>query len=209
MKKKLYILIPALGSLAAILPVSGCGETEAQRRMTGGAAIGALAGAAVGGRGGMATGAVVGGGLGYISGNEKDKKMAREQAAREREALEKSRVTDNPATTYRPENKNQLVGSTWRMISLVSDEPTPEFSSMVVTFQTNSKLTTLTVMSNGDVESYVENYRVVDNVLIISGTDPKTEESYVINSTYSIENQQMVVIAPEFRAVLEEIEHRQ
>jgi hypothetical protein len=43
-------------------------------------------------------------------------------------------------------------------------------------------------------------------VLIISGKDPKTGKPYVINATYNIDNQQMVVIAPELRAVLEEIE---
>ncbi|MHC4322680.1 MAG: hypothetical protein ACYSUX_00240 [Planctomycetota bacterium] len=43
-------------------------------------------------------------------------------------------------------------------------------------------------------------------MLIISGKDPKTGKPYVINATYNIDNQQMVVIAPELRAVLEEIE---
>lgn len=192
--------------LASLVMAPGCGETQAQRSMTGGAAIGALAGGLLGGSRGMATGALLGGGLGYVAGNEQDKQLAQAEAARERQALQQARVTGHPTTAYRPPNANPLVGSTWRIISLVTDEPTPEFSSMVITFQTNSKLTTLAVAPDGSVDSYVENYRVVNDVLIISGKDPESGKSYAINAKYSVGDGQMVVVAPDLRAVLEEID---
>jgi len=45
-------------------------------------------------------------------------------------------------------------------------------------------------------------YRVVDDVLVISGKD------YVVNGKYSIEGKQMIFVAPEIRTVLEEIEEQ-
>ena len=58
---------------------SGC-ETDAQTGSLIGLGIGALAGQAIGGdTGGTLIGAAAGGGLGYIFGNESDKKKARNQ----------------------------------------------------------------------------------------------------------------------------------
>ena len=178
----------------------GCGSTSAQKGATGGAAAGAAAGGLIGGWRGAAIGAAVGTGVGYIAGNEADKKAAKEEADRERAAMEKSRVTEDPKTAYRPENKNPLVGSTWRVISRVGDDDFPEYSSMVVTFQTNSKLTSLLAFKDGSTQTIVENYRVVEDVLVITGKD------YVINGKFSIEGKQMIFVAPEVRTVLEEIE---
>ncbi len=184
------------------LVLAGCGSTKAQKGATGGGTAGAVAGGLLGGWRGAAIGAAVGTGVGYIAGNEADKKAAKEEAARERAALEKSRITEDPKTTYRPPNNNALAGSTWRVISRVSDEPFPEYSSMVVTFQTNSKMTTLLALKDGSTETIVESYRVLDDVLVISGKD------YVINGKYSIEGKQMIFVAPEIRTVLEEIEEQ-
>jgi uncharacterized protein YcfJ len=182
--------------------MAGCGSTKAQKGATGGAAVGAVAGGLLGGWRGAAVGAAVGTGVGYIAGNEKDKKIATEQAERERAELAKSKVTSDPKTVSRPPNQNPLVGSTWRVISLVSKDPYPEYSSMVVTFQTNSKMTTLIALKDGSTTTVVETYRVVDDVLVITGKD------YVINGKYSIENKQMVFVAPEIRSVLEEVEEQ-
>ena len=73
---------------------------------------------------------------------------------------------------------------------------------MVVTFQTNSKMTTLMALKDGSTDTIVESYRVLDDVLVISGKD------YVINGKYSIEGKQMIFVAPEIRTVLEEIEEQ-
>jgi uncharacterized protein YcfJ len=182
--------------------IAGCGSTKATKGATGGAAAGAVAGGLLGGWRGAAVGAAVGTGVGYIAGNEADKKQAREETARERAALAQSQVTSDPKTAYRPPNKNPLVGSTWRVISVVSDEPYPEYSSMVVTFQTNSKMTTLVALKDGSTTTIVETYRVVDDVLVITGKD------YVVNGKFSIDGQQMIFVAPEIRTVLEEIEEQ-
>ncbi|MGI9344592.1 MAG: hypothetical protein ACR2QV_17320 [Gammaproteobacteria bacterium] len=185
-------------SIALILPLatmmlSACGTTATSK----GASLGAVVGGLTGGLGDAATGALVGGGVGYLVDRADDKQKAREQTERELRALEASRVTENPETVYRPEPANDLVGKTWRVISLVTDEPYPDYQSIVVTFQTNSKATTMTVWKSNEIETFIDNYRVVDNVLILSGED------YLVNAKYSIQDDQMVLVAEDFRAVLE------
>jgi len=59
-----------------------------------------------GGLPGGRRGAAVGTGVGYISGNEADKKQAKEEAVREKAELSKYKVTGGPKTAYRPPNKN-------------------------------------------------------------------------------------------------------
>ena len=54
--------------------------------------------------------------------------------------------------------------------------------------------------ADGRTETYSENYSVIDDVLILSG------DGYVTNTKYSINNNQMVIVAPNMRVVLEEIE---
>jgi hypothetical protein len=72
----------------------------------------------------------------------------------------------------------------------VSDDQMPDYHSMVVTFQTNTKVLILTVLGNSKTEISVESYRVADDVLMITGKD------YVINAKYSIEGKRMIVVAP-------------
>ena len=62
--------------------------------------------------GSMVTGALVGGGLGYIVGNENDKADAEATAAAERRAREHSRITADRSTAHTPANKNPFVGNT-------------------------------------------------------------------------------------------------
>ena len=202
MKAKHRHILYVISIIGLSIVVAGCGSTHATKGATGGAATGALAGGLIGGWRGAAVGAAVGTGVGYIAGNEADKKQAREEAARERAALAQSKVSSDPKTAYRPSNQNPLVGSTWRVLSVVSEESYPEYSSMVVTFQSNSKMTTLMVLKDGSTSTIVETYRVVDDVLVISGKD------YVVNGKFSIEGKQMIFVAPEIRTVLEEIEEQ-
>jgi len=156
-----------------------------------------------GGGSGAAISAAAGGGLGYVVGNEEDKEDAKEQAAQERAALQKAHITKDPQTAYRPPNENPLAGSTWRVIiSLVSGDQIPDYHSMVVTFQSNTKLTTLTVLGNNKTEISIESYRVVNDVLVITG------KGYVINAKYSVEGKRMIVVAPQLKVVLEEVEEK-
>jgi hypothetical protein len=204
MKSFKYCVVTLIIGLCIVL--AGCGTTNAQRKTTGGVALGALAGGLLGGSKGAVVGSAIGGVSGYAIGTEQDRHKEKMELERERIALEKSKVTSDPKTAYRPPNKNPLVGSTWRVISIVSKEPYPEYHSMVVTFQTNNKLTTLAVLKDGSTPTYVESYRVVDDALVISGKEDGKD--YVVNGKYSIEGKQMIYVAPEYRIVLEEIEEK-
>jgi hypothetical protein len=182
-------------TVALTVGLQGCGSTGTSQ----GASTGAIVGGLVDGWGGAAAGAIIGGGIGYAVDSSEDKKKQQEFKAREVAALEKASITSDSKTAYRPTNNNPLTGSTWRVISLVDDEnKTAEFKSMVITFQTNSKATTLILWADGRAETYGENYTVVDDVLVLSGA------GYVTNTKYSIANKQMVLVAPTMRVVLEE-----
>ncbi len=189
-------------AVLAIVGLAGCGSTQAAKGGTGGAAIGAVASGVLGGN--MVTGALVGGGLGYIMGNEADKRAAQQQAEAERARAAASRVTADQSTAYQPEKMNPLVGSSWQLIAYETDGETPEWSGAVLTFATNSKATTLIVFPDGETESFVESYRVVDDVLILSGTE--NGQDYAVPMTMSIADGQMVLVASDFRAVLKELE---
>ena len=177
--------------------VAGCGTTNTSK----GASTGAIVGGLVDGWGGAAAGALIGGGIGYAVDHSEDKKKTQELKEREVSALESSSISSDPKTAYRPANSNPLTGSTWRVISLVdSEKKTPEFKSMVITFQTNTKATTLILWADGRTETYGESYTVVDDALVFTGKD------YVTNAKYSINGKQMVLVTPKMRVVLEEVE---
>ena len=177
--------------------LTACGSTATSKGATSGALVGGL----VDGWGGAAIGALVGTGVGYAVDTAEEKKQLAAIKERETAALERAAITSNPQTAYRPPNDNPLVGSTWRVISLVSEkEKVAEFKSMVLTFQTNTKATTLILWADGRAESYVETYDVVGDVLVFTGKD------YVTNARYSVRNKQMVIVSPEMRVVLEELE---
>lgn len=177
--------------------LTACGTTATSQ----GASSGAIVGGLVGGWRGAALGAMVGTGVGYAVDSADEKKQMAAIKERETAALERAAITSNPQTAYRPPNTNSLVGSTWRIISLVDESnKTPEFKSMVITFQTNTRATTLILWADGRAESYVERYTVVGDALVLSGKD------YVTNARFSIQNKQMVVVAPGMRVVLEELE---
>lgn len=203
-KKRLSLFLAAI--LAATSLLTGCGSTGTSKGATTGAAVGAL----VGGWRGAATGALLGGGIGFASDYSKNtaaenEVREREVALAEAEALQKSSLTDDANTSYRPKPGNSLVGNTWRIVSFVSqDEGAPQFKSLVITFQTNTQATTLLMWEDGTVESYVETYQTLDNALVFSGS--YNGEKYVTNTRYSISGGQMVLVSETIRAVLEEIE---
>jgi len=195
----------SLGLVLCLAAATGCGTTSAQKDASGGAAIGAIAGGLLGGWQGAAIGAATGGGLGYMAGNEKDKQEAKEQAERDRAALDRSRVTSNRATAYRPDNTNPLVGTTWRVVSYVGEDEAElqDYSAILVTFATNTRLNTLSVKTDGTSETVVEKYRIVEDSLIISGQ--AEGERYVINGKLSTSEGEMVYVTPTSTTVLEEV----
>ena len=184
----------------------GCVTTDAQKGAGIGAVGGSLAGLAIGSLtgsagAGAAIGAVAGTALGYVIGNEKDKEQAKLEAEREHAALEKSRVSLDPNTAYSAKKSNPLVGTTWRVVSLKSPKKYPAYSDMVVTFQTNTKVTTLTVLKDGKNTTKVEPYRVVDDILIL--TDSETNK--MVNTKYSINGNRMNVNGEGWSVVLQKI----
>ena len=68
-----------------------------------------------------------------------------------------------------------------------------------MSFVDNSKVVTVTTQPGGESKSSIEKYRVVDNILIVNGED------HLINATYSVSGDQLVVVAESFRAVLERL----
>jgi hypothetical protein len=182
----------------------GCMTTEAQKGTAVGAAGGSLAGLAIGSLtgsagAGAAIGAVSGAALGYVVGNEKDKEEAKKAAERERAALEKSRITNDSKTAYHEENSNPLVGTSWHIVSIKSPRPIPEYSHMVVTFQTNTKVTTLTVLKDGKTSTKTNPYRIVGDVLILTDSAKNT----MINTKYSIKGNQMSIVGEGWNIVME------
>jgi hypothetical protein len=200
MKTNSFIAVCVAAGVSALL-VSGCGTTSTSK----GASLGAVVGGLSDGWGGAATGALIGGGVGYLVDRSDDKATAKAEQDKREAALEMARITADPATAYRPPNINPLTGSTWRAISIVSDDMPPgKYGSVVVTFQTNSKVTTLAIPPQGDPDVYVETYRVVEDVLILSGEE--NGESYVVNAKFSLADNQLIIVAEGLRIVLEEVE---
>jgi hypothetical protein len=198
------------------LSIAGCAGTTSTESA---ARTGALIGGLSDGWEGAATGAILGGVLGYAIDSSEDKKKKAQQVQREQAYREKaqrmeadqlarmreSAITEDPKTAYRPTQTNQLVGSTWRIVSLVDDiEQTPDFKSWIISFPSNNRATTLVMWDDGKVESYVESYSITADALILSGT--YQDEPYITNAKFNIQNKQMVVVTPEARIVLEEIE---
>jgi len=182
--------------IIAVISITACGSTNTSQ----GASTGAVVGGLVGGWEGMATGALIGGGVGLMADSAEDKKIQQQQKEKELAILQQSRITADEKTTIQPKNSNRLTGSTWRVVSLVDDEnETSDFSSMILSFQTNTRATTLILWADGKSETYSETYTVIDDVLIFSGKD------YVTNSKYTINGNQMVLVTPTIRCVLEEV----
>ena len=206
MKARKQVLTIGIILVCVGVITAGCMTTSAQKGAVMGGAGGSLAGLAIGSLTGSsgtgaAIGAVAGTALGYVVGNEKDKEQAKMEAERDRAALEKARITQDPGTAYSPKKSNPLVGTSWRVVSIKGPRSIPSYSDMVATFQTNTKLTTLTVLEDGKTTTKVEPYRVVDDILIL--TDSQTNK--MINTKYSIKGNRMTVSGEGWNILLDKI----
>ena len=180
--------------------------SKAQKGAAAGVAGGSLAGLAIGSLTGSsgtgaAIGAVAGTALGYVVGNEMDKKDAKKAAEREQAALQKSRITNDPQTAYNEEKSNSLVGTSWRIVSIKSPRSIPEYSDMVVTFQTNTQVTTLTTLKNGKTTTKSAPYRVVGDVLILTDS----EKNQMVNTKYSIQGNRMTIMGEGWNIVMDKV----
>ncbi len=96
---------------------------------------------------------------------------------------------------------NVLIISFFFVAAVHADEKkTSDFSSMILTFQTNTRATTLILWADGKSETYSERYIVVSDALVFTGKD------YITNAQYSITANQMILVTPTMRVVLEEVE---
>ena len=179
-----YVLILVVGFA---LTVTGC-QNIAQTGGLAGAGIGALAGQAIGhNTESTLIGAAVGGGIGYIIGNEKDKQKAKEMTA---------------ADTTPPANHTEvgtLGGTRWKVVSLNPQNIVPAYASMIVEFRKDGRAITTTTNVDGKVVVTDESYRVVGTTLILN------TPGYLVNGRFQITGNQLVVSADKFSAVLEKI----
>ena len=171
--------VPVTFVLLMSLAVGGC-ATKGRSGAAIGSGLGAIIGQAVG-RDTEATliGAAVGGGIGYIIGNEADKKEA------ERLAAEDSS----------PQHGSKLSGTSWKVISLVTDKPNT-YRSIVVDFQRDGRVITTKTGPDGRVVRDNERYRVVGSTLIVN------KPGYLINAKYRIDGNDLIIDAEQVRAVL-------
>ena len=210
-QKNVSIKLIAVLILVAI-PLICSGATNVERKTVGGIGLGALAGGLITGNvSGLVTGAAVGGVTGYVIGTDQDRHSESVALEKEKQAIERERnqlatakITADPSTAHRPKSRNDLVGTTWRVISIEGDQPYPSYHSLVVTFSTNSILSTLVIQKDGSAESVTESYQVVDDVMVISGSE--NEKKYVVSGKYSMLDNQLVYVTPTYRVVTERIE---
>ena len=172
--------------LLALVSV-GC-DTMGKTGALAGGGIGAIAGQAIG-RDTESTliGAAIGTGIGYIIGNEKDKKLAKEQ-------IEKSEEHNYTHTEVEP-----LGGTRWMVVSIAPKDHVPPYTSKIVEFRPYGRVITTTTNADGTVGVFDERYRVVGSALIVN------KPGYLLNAKFGITGDEMIVSAEQFRAVLKRI----
>ena len=202
---KLFSQLKIMAVISPLLFVLvGCGAANVERKTTGGVGLGALAGGLMTGDvGGAVAGAAVGGLAGYAIGTDQDRHAEKMALKKEQMEIEKSKITNNPSTAYRPTNRNDLVGTTWRVISIEGEQPFPEYHSLVTTFQTNSKITTLVVNKDGSAATVSETYQLVDDVMVVSGAE--NGKKYVVDGKYNVQDGTFVYVTPTYRITGERV----
>jgi hypothetical protein len=153
---------------------------------------GALAGAGVGALIGQAAGhsteatligGAIGTGVGYIIGDQVDKKKAEE--------MSKQGDTHNEV--------GPLGGTRWKLMSLNTTVKLDPYVSRIVEFKPNGKVITTTTKTDGSLITAEESYRVVGTTLIVN------KPGYLVNARYNIDGNRLIVDDPEFSAVLERL----
>jgi hypothetical protein len=170
----------------------GCatgGETGALA----GSGIGAVAGQSIG-ENTEATliGPDAGTGVGYIIGDEMDKKHAEEMSQETR------------SKNYDHNEVSDLAGTKWKVVQISPPgSPIPPFTAKIIEFGHNGHVKTTTTYSDGTVEVQEERYRVVEGTLIVN------KPGYMINATYRIHgthtSRTMDFYAEDFHAALVQI----
>jgi hypothetical protein len=176
--------------VAAILIAVVAGSAAAQQETSGkkkgmlwGAGLGLVTGGIIGGHGSDALiGAAVGTGIGYIVGNESDKKKAEQMNAQSKNATHSE--------------TGPFAGTTWRLQDWSPKTGKEQWKSKSFAFGKDGWVTTTTTHKDGRKATERENYRVVDNTLIVNKGD------YLVNYKFAIQGDQLTVDASKGRAIL-------
>jgi hypothetical protein len=176
-------LVAAILMMAMAWGAAAQESSGKKKGMAWGAGLGAIAGGVIGGHGSDALiGAAVGTGIGYIVGNESDKKKAQEMSAQ------------SPKSTH--SETGPFAGTTWRLMDWSPKSGKEVFKSKTFTFGKDGRLTTHTTNKDGRMTTDRENYRVVDNTLIVNKGD------YLLNFKFAIQGEQLTVDSEKLRAIL-------
>ena len=130
-------------------------------------------------------GAGIGAGAGYIIDKSKEKKAAQEKP------VAQSYADSTPAPT-------PLAGTKWNVVSLVMENK-PQYESITVEFRPDGIVETTRSEPGGTKTITQEKYRILENTLIIHKAD------YIVNATYSLHGNELIVNTEKFRAVLQRI----
>ena len=200
-----------VGALVPLGAGVGC-QNDKQTGALLGAGVGALIGQAAGGDSGATLlGAGIGAGVGYVAGDVVEDQKA--EKAKEREAASRAseggyaepetypRAQVAPAETYPRADAHaaSLANTSWRLTSLTM-EPRLDYQQVIVTFAGDSTVTTLITHHDGSVKSARETFRVVGDSLFITDHQGET-----IEASYDRFQDQLIVVAPNFKAVMQEI----
>ncbi len=182
-----------VGIFALTVHINGC-ATRGQTGALAGSGVGALVGQAIG-HNTEATliGGAVGTGVGYIIGNEVDKKKA-----------ERMSLADQSGN-YSHQEVGPLAGTSWKVVDISPPgSPIAPFVSKIVEFDHAGHVKTRTTFSDGTIEIHEEQYRVVENILIVN------RSGYMINAKYRIYgthgSSTMDLYAQDFHAALVQIQ---
>lgn len=190
------------GALVPLGGVVGC-QTDAQTGALIGTGVGALIGQAAGGSSeATLLGAGIGAGVGYVAGNQSDKRDAEQERERLASSAERSGGDVAPAAqTYSggDAHAEALANTSWRLTSLTM-EPALAYEQIVVTFAGDSTVTTLITHADGSVKNARETYRLVGDSIFLTDENGQTTQA-----SYDRFQNQLIVVAPNFKAVLQEI----
>ena len=160
-KAKKVVIIAVMVSLFSVCSVQA--GDNVKRKTFGGIGIGALAGALITGNvSGLAAGAAAGGVAGYAIGTDQDRHAEAVALEKEKMAVEKEKIELEKAAVS---NFKGLSGSTWSIVSVQGERPFPEYDSIIVTFDTENRISTLFINNDGKTSSVQETYQVVNDVL--------------------------------------------
>ena len=179
MKKTITAVLLAM-SFAA------CAADSTTKKSTAwGAGIGALVGVAIGGHGSDALiGAAVGAGVGYVVGNEQDKKKAQQMSDASR------------SQNYAHNETGPFGGTRWRLADWSPKDPKANFRGKTFEFGRDGWVKTTTTYNDGRTSTDSENYRVNGDVLIVNKGD------YLVNFKFMLKGDELAVDNSKVRALL-------